>query len=275
MRHEARVPDDSVNVSRTHPVREALVLVAGVSASFAALLGLAAVSVDLLVRFVPTSFERRAFAGWSPSPEAPDSPDDALRQRSQALLDRLAARWNDAPYAFRLGVVRDAEANAVALPGGHVLVTRGLLERAGSENELAFVLGHELGHFAHRDHLRRLGRAALFGLFVAPLLASGHAVPQLPGVAAEVASRGFDREQEAAADRFGLSLVQAEYGHVAGAADFFARLAEADPTLGVVAAYASTHPGSASRVGALEEEARRRGWRLEGPKRSLEPAAED
>ena len=44
--------------------------------------------------------------------------------------------------------------NAVALPGGNIVVFAGLLKEIKSENELAMILGHELGHFAHRDHLR-------------------------------------------------------------------------------------------------------------------------
>ncbi len=42
-----------------------------------------------------------------------------------------------------------------------MVVFTGLLEKMTSENELAFVLAHELGHYDHRDHLRGLGRAAL------------------------------------------------------------------------------------------------------------------
>ena len=77
-----------------------------------------------------------------------------FRQGLQTLLDRVALHWPESPYAFHAVVWEASQPNAFALPGGWVAVTTGLLEGAGSENELAFVLGHELGHF--RGHVRPL-----------------------------------------------------------------------------------------------------------------------
>ena len=62
------------------------------------------------------------------------------------------------------------------------MVSTGLLEQTASENELAFVVGHEIGHFRNRDHLRGLGRGVAFGLVLAALSTSG------AGTAADPAS---------------------------------------------------------------------------------------
>ncbi len=53
-----------------------------------------------------------------------------------------------------------AEPNAFALPGGYVYVSRGLLAITNSEDELAGVLGHEIGHVAARHAVNRVTRAA-------------------------------------------------------------------------------------------------------------------
>ena len=123
------------------------------------------------------------------------------------------------------------------------------------------VLGHELGHYAGRDHLEGMGRAFTFAL-VLGVLGVGDG---LTSVVTEVAMRGYGREQEREADAFGLALVQAEYGHVAGATAFFERLpADGKEFADRLAQYISTHPMSDERIEALTALALDRGWPREG-----------
>src|SRR3546814_1683092 len=56
------------------------------------------------------------------------------------------------PWSF--GVIDSPEVNAFAVPGGYVLVTRGLYELLADDAEVAAVLGHEIGHVVQRDHYR-------------------------------------------------------------------------------------------------------------------------
>jgi predicted Zn-dependent protease len=70
---------------------------------------------------------------------------------------------------YQLLYIPDETVNALALPGDHVIIYQGLLAEAESENEIMMVLGHELGHFANRDHLRGLGRGIVVQI-VASLL---------------------------------------------------------------------------------------------------------
>lgn len=66
------------------------------------------------------------------------------------LIDALEA-YAEKPFDYRAHVLDRPEANALALPGGVVIVTRGLLQSLGSEAELVAVLAHELGHI-EREH---------------------------------------------------------------------------------------------------------------------------
>jgi Zn-dependent protease with chaperone function len=265
MEFDPRLPDEGKNTSPEHPLREFALLVAGVVGVVLAVVAFAAVAVDRLVPLVPPHLEARWFAGWL----APDRDTDSRAATVQTLLDRLAAHWHDRPYPFHVGVLDEAAPNALALPGGMILVTSGLLERVASENELALVLGHELGHFRARDHLRGLGRGLAAQLVLGALGTSGELVSSLGALAGALAQRGFDRRQESQADAFGLELVHAEYGHVAGAGDFFARLENEseDASRGErrLARYLDTHPLHADRVAALTTEARAHGWATEGP----------
>jgi Zn-dependent protease with chaperone function len=263
--YDPRQPDEGINTSDESPLREFALLVAGLVGAVLVCIAIAALAVDRLVPLVPPALEARWFGGWLAFEAAADDPRTAP---VQALLDRLTAHWSDAPYPFRVGVLDERDPNAIALPGGAILVTSGLLDQIRSENELALVLGHELGHFRARDHLRGLGRGLAAQLVLGAVGSSGELVSGLSVFAGNLAQRSFDRRQESAADAFGLSLVAAEYGHVAGAGDLFARLA-GEPAHGSrserrLAAYFDTHPLHADRIAALDAEARKHGWATEG-----------
>jgi predicted Zn-dependent protease len=140
--------------------------------------------------------------------------------------------------------------NALALPGDAIVLYAGLVERAQSENELMMVLGHELGHFAHRDHLRGLGRGLLVQIAIAYFFGDVGSLQSLAvsGVAALSRSQ-FSQSQEREADEFGLTLLQKTYGQVAGATDFFARMSQQK---GADLAFLSTHPAPGKRVKEIE-----------------------
>jgi Zn-dependent protease with chaperone function len=264
MEYDPKLPAGGINTSDENPLREFALLIAGLVGGVLALIAIAALAVDRLVPLVPPVLEARWFSGFAAAVAARDPRSLPV----QALLDRLVSHWSDAPCPFRAAVLDESDPNALAMPGGTILVTSGLLERIEDENELALVLGHELGHFRDRDHLRGLGRGLAAQLVLGRLGGGGEVVSGLSSFAGALAQRGFDRHQESQADAFGLSLVQAEYGHVAGARDFFVRLAHSQqgaPASGRrLARYLETHPLYEDRIAALEAEAAARGWATEG-----------
>ncbi len=275
MEFNPSAPKEGINVSKRHPLKEATLLLAGLSLVLIAILFLVTKSVDWLVPWIPQKTEARVFNALPESLETlgikiKDSPDQVLAKN---LLDRLAAHWPDNPYTFRLLVYGGSDPNAMALPGGLIVVTTGLLEQVESENELALVLGHELGHFHNRDHLRRLGRSLVYGLVFATLT-GGNGNLDPTSFAGDLTARGFDRKHEIDADHFGLSLVQAEYGHVAESWKFFERIQETQDE-SAISVYLSTHPASTDRIDGIRAYAREQGWPLEGALSNLRPSEED
>jgi predicted Zn-dependent protease len=237
------------NVSPEHPLAELATLVAGLGAIGLAVLVLAWLAVEGAVRWLPATVEVRVFSNAAPA----GTPAPQLDE----LVERLARHWPQHGYPLDVAILEVPVPNAFALPGGRLLVSRGLIDQAGSENELAFVLGHELGHVAGRDPLRALGRGLLVSLALSVI--GGSEGASVAATSAQLGERSFSRSQERAADRFGLALVAAEYGTVAGAADFLRRLPDAG-----AGGWLSTHPGSAERVAELERLAQQRGWPTEG-----------
>jgi Zn-dependent protease with chaperone function len=271
VKFDPSLPEDGINVSRAHPLREALLLVGGVVAIVVGVAAAVSIAIDLAAPHIPAEVEARVFSGWIDLGTESDEAVDPREQPLAQLLDRMAHHWPENPYGFTVVIWDESELNAVALPGGVIAVTSALLESVESENELAFVLGHELGHFHNRDHLRGLGRGIAFSLLlVAVGVGGGGSAVQLASWAGQFAQRDFSRDQEIEADRFGLALLAAEYGHVSGAGAFFEHLPEPDGALeSGLASYFSTHPVNADRIQALHEVASEMGWELRGERQPL------
>lgn len=214
----------------------------------------------ILVTLIPYSVEQQLGRLMVPVYEQmalPSLAQDTLNQ----LLDQLETHLppQKEPRDFRILYVPDTTVNAFAIPGDRIIIFQGLLTEMESENELMMVLGHELGHFAHRDHLRQLGRGLLMQLVLAGMFGdtTGLQSVAISGTAALGDAR-FSQGQEYRADQFGLQLLQHHYGQVAGATDFFQRLGQAE--IGVD--FLSTHPGSEKRVRRLNQTIARRQYRM-------------
>lgn len=262
MRFQPKAPKEAINYSRESLVREAAILLVAAGLAAAVLFVILGEAIEFAAPRIPVRWEKSIFGGLARALDA----DGALAGDTDLdrLVRRIASRWPDRSYEFRVAVVENDSPNAFALPGGGIVVTRGLLTRAESENELAFVLAHELGHFQGRDHLRGIGRAAAFTLLSATIgAASGMGAPNGLALTQQLTQSGFNRAQESAADEFALDLVYREYGHLAGAFDFFAR----DAAGGAGPMWLSTHPASDDRIERLKTLVQQRGWSLDGAKR--------
>lgn len=78
---------------------------------------------------------------------------DAGAQRRVNLIGRWVASQTSRPeLPWTFGVIDSTDVNAFAAPGGYILITRAMYELAGSDEELAAVLGHEISHCVQRDH---------------------------------------------------------------------------------------------------------------------------
>ena len=112
--------------------------------------------------------------------------------------------------------------------------------------------------------MRRLSRGLAISILGSVFLGN-HSNTDLVTLSTQLTSRGFDRKQESDADRFGLELVQAEYGHVNESWRFFERISSDAPTpLGGLNSYLSTHPDPAGRSQQLRAWAAEEGWPIEG-----------
>jgi len=246
-------PDHSVNVSGNDTLEFGRVLVWTLALVITAVV-LIFFGARIIVPLTPYAWEERAFGFNLPASDGALSADHA---RVQALLDELKQLMLlPQGMVLRLSVLEDDVPNAFATVGGRVMVTQGLLDAVESENELAMVLAHELGHLAARDPAVALGATATLGLLGA---AFGAGQDGLSQSASALSAMAFSRAQERAADEFALTALKKRYGHSGGADRFFRRIeAERNRASAMVPAFMSTHPSDAGRIARIV--ASQAGW---------------
>ncbi len=126
------------------------------------------------------------------------------------LGDSLAKVADTRNLQWHFYVVDSKEVNAFAVPGGYVYVNRGLIERFMKLDELATVLGHEIGHVTERHTMKQQQKAQGVGIG-ATLGCILTRVCQTPGVGSIVdlgagaLMAGFSRSDESEADRVGIA----------------------------------------------------------------------
>lgn len=166
-------------------------------------------------------------------------------------LNKLATKLNkEVSFPLKLGIVCDEKPNAFAFPGGTILVTSGLLKSIKSENGLTFVLGHEIGHFVNRDHLRGYGQKIILavgmGLFGFDNFTELASINDFLG-------KVYDRSNESSADEYGINLSKKTYGHTFGAEEFFKVITDKNNILdSKFGQFLSTHPASAQRLAIIK-----------------------
>jgi len=120
---------------------------------------------------------------------------------------RVAANTNvaNAASVYKVTVLNSPVRNAFAVPGGYVYVTRELLALMNSEDELAFVLGHEMGHVAARHGQKRQTRSTIstLGAAIAQVLTGSEAVGQIASQVGQGVVLGYSRSQENESDALG------------------------------------------------------------------------
>ncbi len=173
-------------------------------------------------------------------------------QRYVNTLGRALAKRSGSEYKWRFGVINTDSVNAFAAPGGFVFVTAGLIRSLESEDELAFVLAHEITHVVKRHHYKvvlrqRLAEKAAQGLQDAGALTDA----SLSEASAQIYARGLDKSSEYECDRVGAELMtQAGFDPAAaiGVLERLQALKGDDPRAELLFA---THPSPAERMDAL------------------------
>lgn len=226
---------------------------------------------------VPVSWEEKL--GDRVLQELPEglvpSSNPELEKVLQMIAMRLLSAAPDQPYNIRIHVSPLAMVNAVAFPGGHILVFQGLLNASESPEELAGVLAHEIQHVALRHSTRGIIRGMASSLLLTLIVGDMNGMMNaVLGVAGELEGLSHSRKMEREADRNGMEMILAADVDPTGMVRMFEKLAREErrpftdgksqnsgpeDDSASWTDYFSTHPAEKDRISGLKKQVAKAG----------------
>ncbi len=181
---------------------------------------------------------------------------DAAIHKYVSLVGTLVARQSERPNLKWTFIVLDTDGvNAFASPGGIVHITRGALGLIQNEAELAGVLGHEIGHVAHKHAVNAIRKNKAVQLGTNETLSDrGPFLDKIANKAYEmVLENKFDRGDEMDADKEGVTLA-AKLGYAPGAlGEFLARLDDRNKDQPAQNGLFASHPETKERIDTIRK----------------------
>jgi len=233
---------EEINFSRESSLHEFFRLLFSAFVSIAAIVAVLSLAGEFILLHVGSPIEKYVFGSGV-----------FLRQSHQPwpegkiYLEKLIGAEAE---NFTTVIICDPSPNAMAIPGLLIGVTSGALAAIKTEQGLAMVLGHEYGHFVHKDHLRGLGLGLGLG-FALSLVGLDEFGSWISDLSSTIITRRFSQSQEMAADTVATELLLKGYHSLAGASDFFEYIASRQRE-GVVDRMFSTHPVTQDRIAAIK-----------------------
>jgi predicted Zn-dependent protease len=185
--------------------------------------------------------------------------DPVLTDYVEDVGERLAAQASR-QFSYEFHVLNDSTPNAWALPGGKIVVNRGLLTELNSEAELAAVLGHEIVHAdaAHGARQQSKGMLTQIGMMAAVIYGSSKADSEMgqqiamivPQLGAQLITTKYGRDAERESDLYGMRYMSAAGYNPLGAVELqetFVQLSR-DRRSDWLSGLFASHPPSSERV---------------------------
>lgn len=177
--------------------------------------------------------------------------DDALIRKSVDRVTRSLALGKSAP---RILILDTAVINAWTLPGNTVLITRGLATWAETDDILAGIIAHELGHVERHHAWRQLSQSILLKIIIDRVRTNNRTLRLVLSGISILTALSWSRSHELEADRFANErLVKSGFSP-----DAWWRFLDERAQVGPVAELLSTHPSDATRVRNLKADLKNR-----------------
>jgi len=260
MKYRPSLPDNNDNVSHNHPLKEFFVLLSGLLIILLLVFWSFGYLVDFAVTKITPEKEAIIFSKLNINGDKDDKAPSDQQLVLQNITDSLR-QCMDVPYPVTVQLIKSKHANAGAFPGGSIVVFSGLLDKIKSTNGVAFVLGHELGHYMNRDHLRSMGRGLVVLALSTIITGANSDISKILAPAQDFGHARYSQKQESAADEAALHALNCYYGHVGGATEFFEVIKNEERILDFKAMhYFSSHPEMKKRIDDVKSLAQTMGF---------------
>lgn len=185
--------------------------------------------------------------------------DPARLATVQAIGKKITAVCDRPNMPYQFSIVDDKTVNAFAVPGGHIYIHKGLLDKL-NQDELAFVLGHEVGHVTARHAIKRIqanmGFQMLLTLaFIGAGKASGSSLQNMANLSStlyNLVALGYSREDEYLSDHLGVKYMRLAGFNPTGAVGALEKLKSEGGSWHVP--FLSSHPPLDERVKNVKKE---------------------
>jgi predicted Zn-dependent protease len=185
----------------------------------------------------------------------PPEKDVELGRKYAPLVEKELGQRPD--FAYHFAAIEEGGANALALPGGYVYITRDLLKEFKTEAQLAAVLSHEIGHVVARDTLVALSEQyGMMALLIAAHAGGSADLARGADFVTAMLSLQYSRDDEKEADLAGLTYMT-QAGYDPNAMVEVMQILEELQTIRPIEFF-STHPNPESRIAYLQERIARR-----------------
>lgn len=217
---------------------------------------------DQLAQLIPTESERKLGEAsvrqisWVLSKMGEKEVEFCVAPEGTAALEKMMARFDgkfETSYDVNLRVMKHEMENAFAVPGGQMVLFDGLIQKAKSPEEIAGVLGHELGHVVNRDPtrlaLRSAGTVGILGMLVGDF--SGGALVLI--LTERLISASYAQDAERNADGFAYRLLERSGLPTTPFGDFFDRMAKIVGDDEGLMSHLASHPNLSLRASQARE----------------------
>lgn len=182
------------------------------------------------------------------------SSDDAMI--IQNIGSKLSKRVANKLRRFNFEIITEGPPNAFALAGGFVFVTRSMLDLCNrDEDELAFIIAHEMGHIIRGHAMNRLVSNAAFSVLSKRLPGAGAIGAWLKGTGLKLLQSAYSQQNEFSADELGTKLAIAGGFDKEAGEKLLQRLARTSegPNDESLAKYFATHPPFNERIANVRQ----------------------
>ncbi len=183
--------------------------------------------------------------------------DPLVQKRVEDIGKKIVSVCDRKDIEYHFYVLNDEEVNAFSLPGGFVYVNKGLVDKVANDDELACVLGHEVGHIVARHSIKKLQAImgySILRLLTAPIPATGQVGNAADVAFAEILT-GYGREDELLADQLGTRYAKAAGYNPHAMISFLKKLEEVGRRKPLQPkSYLKTHPYVPDRIRIVKQQ---------------------
>ncbi len=168
--------------------------------------------------------------------------DEAIAVISRRLLDNIGLT----DYEYNIRIVKSSQVNAFTIPGGNILVCKGLLDVAETPEQVAAVIAHEIGHVEKRHVVDKLVRE--IGLSMMLSMITGGDPYLMTDLLETIFKNSFSRKAEEQADEYALALLERSRLSPSHLAGIFKVMKKESFTMSENLEFIQTHPHINSRI---------------------------